>query len=172
MALVLIVEDGTIVPNANSFVTVAEADEYLQANIHVWPVWSDLSEESKEALLIWATRYLDQRAIWKGRKTNNTSALRWPRTGVKDADGEWIGDFTIPPQLKQATIEMARYLIESDRSTDRPQDGLSRLKVDVIELVFNQDYRLPEVPNEINMILSGLGLIKTGQGGYARINRS
>ncbi len=67
---------------------------------------------------------------------------------------------------------MARYLIESDRSTDRPQDGLKSLKVDVIELVFNESYRLPEVPNEINMLLSGLGIIKTGNGGFAKIRRS
>jgi hypothetical protein len=153
-------------------VTVAEADEYLEANIHIWETWNALDVDDKGALLIWSTRYLDQRAVWNGRKTNKDSALRWPRTGVKDADGEYIDEFTIPPQLKQAVIEMARYLIESDRSTDRPQDGLKSLKVDVIELVFNESYRLPEVPNEINMLLSGLGIIKTGIGGFAKIRRS
>lgn len=172
MAFTFIVETGAVVPNSNSFVTVEEADDYLAANIHVAPIWNGLTTEEKEALLVWGSRYLDQRADWNGWKTEETSSMRWPRTGVKDRDGVAIGSYEIPKQLQEATIEMARYLIAADRSDDRGQDGLESLKVDVIELVFNSQYRLPEVPSEIGDILAGLGYIKSGLGGHAKIKRA
>ena len=172
MAFTFIVETGAVIPNANSFVDVEYADDYMAANIHAADTWNGLDQSQKEALLVWGSRYLDQRAIWEGYKTDENSNLRWPRRCVKDRDGILIDEYSIPDQLKQATVEMARYLIESDRSTDRAQDGLKSLKVDVIELVFNEAYRLPEVPSEIGQIIQGLGYIKSGQGGHAKILRA
>jgi hypothetical protein len=162
MTVSVVVEDGTVVEDANSYIDVAFAEAYLEANIHVFPTWEDLDDDSKAALVVWATRYLDQRAAWKGYKTTETSALRWPRTGVYNRDGILIDPNEIPEQLKQATAEMARYLISSDRSIERGTDGLTRLKVDVIELEFDKNYRFPEVPNEINILLAGLGTINGG----------
>lgn len=172
MALVFTVEDGTGLSNSNSYVSVEYADDYLQANMHVWPTWDALSVAEKEYLLIWATRYLDQRVRWNGVKTVLDSALRWPRTGVRDADGNMIDPNTIPPQLKEATAEMARFLLESDRSAERPQDGLESIKVDVIELVFNSEYRLPTAPEQIRLILSGLGYMVGNGMSFAPIRRT
>ena len=173
MAFTFIVETGAVVANSNSFVTVAEADDYLVANIHVAPIWSALAASNKEYLLAWSSRYLDQRADWEATKTVDTSSMRWPRPGVCDRDGILIDNNVIPKQLKEATIEMARYLIAADRSEDRGQDGLESLKVDVIELVFNTSYRLPEVPSDIQDLLKGIGYISTGgSGGHAKILRA
>ena len=190
-----VVEDGTMVPNANSYVTVEDATDYLSANIHASPAWVALTLSDQQALLIWATRYLDSRATWNGIPTsdflaNPTSfnvvgtwavfpspgdippqqALRWPRAGARDCDGVPIASNTIPRQLKAATAEMARYLIATDRSLERPQDGLTELKVDVITIKF-REYELPIVPNEISYILRGLGTISSGRTNFSKITR-
>lgn len=172
MAFTFVVEDGTGLPDANSYVTVEEADDYLIQNIHVFPTWDALDDEDKKYLLSWSSTYLDQKARWNGVKTYPNSGLRWPRTGVYDKDGFPIPSDVIPEQLKQATIEMARYLMQTDRSQDRSQDGLKEVQVDVIRLVFNENYRLPEIPNEINFILQGLGSVSGGQMAFAKIIRS
>lgn len=172
MTVIVIVEDGTIVSNANSYVSVAETDAYLQANIFVYPVWSALTSDEKSAVVVWASRYIDDRAIWNGYKTDNTSAMRWPRTGVYDQDGIAIGSHTIPHQLKTAVMVMASYLMVSDRALDRGTDGLTRLRVDVIELYFDSSYRLPEVPNELQLILRGLGSISSGAHNFGRIRKA
>lgn len=172
MAYQFIVETGEIIPGANSYVSVEEADDYLSQNIHVYPVWTALDQDVKEKLLSWSTRYLDQRARWNGKPVTEDQALRHPRVGLKNADGIAIPSNTIASQLKHATIEMARYLIDSDRATERPQDGLKKLKVDVIELEFREGYTLPEVPSEINGILAGIGFLMAGPGGHAKIRRA
>ena len=172
MAFTFIVEDGSVVTGANSYVSVEEADDYLVANIHVSATWSALSTDEKQYLLVWGTRYLDQRAVWNGYKTDETSPLRWPRTGVYDRDKVLIGINEIPQQLKEGVIEMARYLISDDRSVERGQDGLESLKVDVIELVFDKDYRLAEVPNELQYILQNLGYVRAGSSTFAKIKRA
>lgn len=166
------VEDGTGLSAANSYVSVTEANDYLIQNNFVFPTWDAIESGDKQKVLSWASRYLDQKARWNGEKTVKESGLRWPRKGVEDVDGEEIPEDVIPIQLKQATIEMARYLLDSDRSADRGQDGLKEIQVDVIKLVFDNSYRLPEVPNEINNILRGLGVIISGPNSFAKIRRA
>ena len=159
---ILVVEDGTVVAGANSYVSVAEADAYLESNLSAYPTWIAFDVGDKGSLLQWATRYLDQRARWYGTKTDADSALRWPRSGVYDRDSNLIDDDTMPSQLKVAVIEMARYLMISDRAIERGTDGIVRLKVDVIELEFDKDYRLAEIPNELHILIAGLGVLNSG----------
>ncbi|MDW9531876.1 DnaT-like ssDNA-binding protein [Sinorhizobium meliloti] len=172
MAYQFIVETGEIIPGANSYVSVEEADDYLAQNIHAAITWDALATDQRQKLLSWATRYLDQRARWNGRAVSTSQSLRWPRYGVRTNDGIEIPWNSIPKQLREATIEMARYLIDIDRSNERPQDGLKFLKVDVIEMEFRDGYTLPEVPSEINNILAGLGSVISGPGGHAKIRRA
>jgi len=195
------VEDGTVVVGANSYTTVSYADDYLTANTHVAPVWLALPLATKQALLVWGTRYLDQRASWYGTPTtapvldgyadvygggvNYVSGflpvvlpaglvkqpLRWPRAGASDIDNVPILNNVIPNALQDAVCEMARYLIDDDRSTERAQDGLKMLKVDVVELMFRDGYTLPKVPDQISFIIRGLGTISSGNLGYGKIRR-
>jgi hypothetical protein len=70
----------------------------------------------------------------------------------------------IPRQLQIATAEMARYLIDEDRSVERGQDALTRLRADVIELEFAEGYRLPQVPSHMQYLIKGIGSISAGNG--------
>ena len=171
MAFTFVVEDGTGLSTATSYATVAEADDYIIMNIHASSGWEELSTDSKERLLSWASAYLDSHTVWKGTKTVETSALRWPRTGVCDRDGIELGENEIPNQLKLATAEMSRYLIAQDRSLERDQDGLVRIKADVVELEFKEGYQLPQVPSHMIYMVMGLGYISGGMPRFARAVR-
>jgi hypothetical protein len=164
MAFTFVVEDGTGLLNATSYVSVEDADDIITMNIHASASWEALTVADKERLLSWATRYLDERARWKGVRTTNTSALRWPRAGITDRDNITLPGNEIPRQLEVATAEMARYLIEEDRTVERGQDALTRLKADVIELEFSEGYRLPQVPTHMSYLIKGLGTISSGNG--------
>lgn len=194
MVFQFIVENGTMVPNSNSYIDVGPASDYLQANIHVFAAWTGLTNLQQQELLVWATRYLDQRATWNGVPTSQylanpdetnliatwavppapatvpAQSLRWPRAGVFDVDGNAIASNVIPAALQQATAEMARYLIQNDRSTERPQDFLTELKVDVMTLKF-RDAVLPIVPSEISYMLRGLGTISSGRTNFSKIRK-
>lgn len=172
MAFTFVVEDGTGLPNATSYVSVEEADDILTMNIHAGPAWSVLDVAVKQRLLSWASRYLDERARWFGTRVSESSGLRWPRAGVTDRDGIVLAPNMVPRQLKIAAAEMARYLVDEDRSSERDQDALTRLKADVIELEFAEGYRLPKVPEHMQYLIKGIGTIGSGSGiKFARIIR-
>lgn len=164
MAFTFTVEDGSGIADATSYISLEEANDILAMNIHISADWAELTDADKERLLAWASRYLDERARWYGYRVSDTSGLRWPRTGVIDRDGIVIAPDAIPKQLKIAVAEMARYLMTGDRTVERDQDGLVRLKADVIELEFLEGYKLPKVPEHMQYLLAGLGSIGTGGG--------
>jgi hypothetical protein len=85
--MTIIVEDGTVVDNANSYVTVAEADAYFE-NLGE-TLWTETaSDEGKEASLIRGAQYLQQkfRLLWKGSRVQAFQSLDWPRRGVDVPD--------------------------------------------------------------------------------------
>lgn len=172
MAFTFLVEDGSGLSEATSYVSVEDADDVIIMNIHASAAWTELTTTQKEHLLSWASRYLDERARWHGTKSVKSSALRFPRTGIVDRDGVTITANAVPRQLKIATAEMARYLIEEDRTVERGQDALTRLKADVVELEFSEGYRLPKVPEHMGYLIQGLGSIGSGSGSkFKRIVR-
>lgn len=162
MAFTFLVEDGSGLAEATSYVSVEDADDIIVVNIHADARWSALDDPTKEKLLSWASRYLDSHAKWYGTRVSGTQALRWPREDVTDRDGILIPSDSVPRQLKVAVASLATALIDTDRSVERPQDALTRLKADVIELEFQEGYRLPKVPAHIHELIDGLGVIKSG----------
>jgi len=81
----LIVEDGSIVSGAESYVTVAFCDDYFSKRSPANnTTWSALTTASKEAALRDATDYMLQayRYHWLGRRVNTLQFLDWPRVGV------------------------------------------------------------------------------------------
>lgn len=171
MAFTFIIEDGTCREDATSYASVDEADDYLIINKYAYEKWVALNSTQKEHLLAWASRYLDQHTRWVGKRKNPRSGLRWPRSSAVDKDGNLIADTVIPLALKEATIEMAKSLLDADRSADIDQNGIKRIRIDVIEVFFDDNYHLPTVPAHINQILSGLGKIQ-GKSGFGKILRT
>jgi hypothetical protein len=172
MAFTFIVETGLNVTGSNTYVSIAEANTFLSANIHAYETWSNLDLDVQKQLLVWASRYIDQRAIWNGTPVYDDQNMRWPRTGAYDRDDLYVLPTVIPKQVKEATMEMARYLMATERSIERDQDGLKSITVDVIQVDFLRNYSLPEVPSSISLIIRGLGTISSGGTNFAPIRKS
>jgi hypothetical protein len=89
--------------NSDSYVSLAEADEYFAAGYHLQSAtWDALAtDEAKETALRTAARDLN-RLRYFGRKAVSTQALEWPRV----YRSIWTAD-TIPEPIKQAQMEQA-----------------------------------------------------------------
>jgi hypothetical protein len=103
----IIVEDGTGISNSNSYVTLAEADQYFSDTGNLG--WAG-TDDFKNQNLINATAAMD--ATYGQRylsylRDNTTQALLWPRHQVWDRHARRINQGVIPQSLKNAQIEMA-----------------------------------------------------------------
>jgi hypothetical protein len=140
--MALIVEDGTGLANAESYISEADADTYFTAYTGTTEAttWAAATTAGKEAALRIATQYLDVTYghRWRGVKGSSTQALSWPRDNATDDDGFAIDDESIPVNLERATAEVgARHLADTsillpDVDTSRSIKS-ERVKVDVIE---------------------------------------
>jgi len=115
MAATFVVEDGTGLSTANSYLSVADADQYNENN-SASTDWSGATQANKEKALRLATRYLDVRydGLWKSFRTNETQALAWPRAYAVDQDGYYWDSDEMPQRLEDATAELALRVIEGD----------------------------------------------------------
>lgn len=141
MAATLIVEDGTIVANANSYVTVADVNTFC-VNFGLTS-WASLETSAKITAIIRATAFIDAEYNFKGIKMSFDSSLEWPRWGVYDESDVDLTNLTpeemyfyqeIPQALKNACCRAA---YEESVSAGVLQSNLisniKREKVDVIE---------------------------------------
>lgn len=140
--MAIIVEDGTGVANANSYVTLAEARDYAQNRGVTLPA----DDAAASALLFPAMDYIESfRARYQGRKTYPTEAhpapqaLQWPRVGVSIDGQPWPADM-IPAELKAAQSQMIMEVMAAGGAAAIApvQTGkvVKKEKVDVIEREF------------------------------------
>lgn len=100
----MIVEDGTGKADANSYVSLDEANAYfVDRNV---TAWAALSDAAKIAGLLYATSTIDGSYSWPGYIANQSQALEWPRVGAEDSEARFQ-DNIVPTKLKQATCEFA-----------------------------------------------------------------
>lgn len=101
--MTLIVEDGSIVAGANTYVSDSDYTTYAAARGKT----IGSSAATREQELILAMDYIEShRNQFQGTKVSSTQPLQWPRSGVY-IDGFLIGSDEIPQDLKNAQIEAA-----------------------------------------------------------------
>ena len=119
----LVVEDGTGLSTAESYVSVADADTYhaLWGNAG----WTG-STAVKEVALRRAARYLDATygQTWQGSRVNSDQALNWPRFGAYTREGFNIGSDALPASLVTACAEMALLALSEDIYPDLSGTGV------------------------------------------------
>lgn len=152
----MIVEDGTGLANSDSYISLVDAESYIASSFFIGE-WSDLNSTQKENLLKTSSMYLDSFYSWYGEKAVETSGLRWPRSGVEDADGISISSSTIPNKIKWATVEMAIYLASSNLLEESDSRGIDSVKIDVIEITFNSSEKSVKLPNTVTHLLKDYG---------------
>lgn len=107
--MAFIVEDGTVVANANSFCTVQFADDYFaDRGVAAWAG----TNEFKEQRLVQATDYISMRFRFRGAPVEAEQALPFPRT----ARGP------LPAVLLKATCEYALRAITAPLAPDPTVD--------------------------------------------------
>jgi hypothetical protein len=137
MALVITATPGSA--TANSYLTLAEANEYCEAHI-AGAAWAAKTDDEKNRALAHATRQLDAHLRWVGWVASQTQALAWPRLGVSDPiTGAYISSAVVPLAVKRACAEQARLLLASgDRSieSDAERDNIKRLAAGSVEVEY------------------------------------
>lgn len=156
--MALIVEDGSGVVGANSYISLADADIYFETHPFYADAWNELDDAKKQNLLIAGSQQLDTLFNWYGFRTYNEQQLSWPRQRVWfHSHRTYIASNIIPKQVKQATCEMAYFMSKGDVFAPSSSAGLDSLKIDVIELNFsNSTHRAPVAPAALTL-LNGLG---------------
>jgi len=174
MAVTFEVETGDGSETANSYCTVAYADDYISIKSNA-TAWLALTDADVEKYLMWATRLLDQRASYAGTKVYPAGALEWPRAYVYDRNDLPVCNDCVPKQIKDATVEIAWNLFEND--VDPSDSGgtsgsaggaIKRIKADVVEIEYTEGTTGTsggDFPKGINTILSPLGSLRGGGSG-------
>lgn len=105
----LIVETGSIVADANSYVTMEFADAYAtNVGNATWLTQSPIDD--KITALIRAASWLDGRysSYWPGTRTEGRDQfMAWPRKDATDVEGNEIAEDEIPLEIKRAQVEAA-----------------------------------------------------------------
>jgi hypothetical protein len=128
--------------DANSYVTLAEAEEYILDRIHssAWVAYTD-----KEQALVSASRMLDWYVKFKGIRTTAEQSMQWPRIQVTRPDGRTVDGNVIPNEVKTAVYELALSSLSADRMEDDPLGGISTLKAGTLMIKAG-----PAPPNSTN----------------------
>jgi hypothetical protein len=161
--MTIIIEDGTGVATAESYLSVADADSYHAARGHL--DWDALDTEDKEIYLRQATDYLTQayRLRWKGYRTHSTQALDWPRANVQLPDvsftyagyGAYVPFNQVPTEVQRACAELALKAVDGPLAPDIER-SVSREVVGPIDITYDPAAPLVTRFRAIDLLLAPL----------------
>lgn len=160
-------------PTANSFTSVNEFVAYLDTRLWVPAAVVSADQPTREKALIMATRtivnrlspmreyiggdnpYYRTRSTWTGQVATTTQHLPWPRLSMSDRNNQPIASTIFPPDLKNATSEMALQLLTTDRTAENPviAAGLTDLKAGSVSLSFKENFEVPVIPDSVMSLL-------------------
>lgn len=158
--MALVIETGTIVNGANSYVDVAEFDLYLTSRNLV----IDKTNEEKEALLINACdELLAYEERFKGLRVDASQELSWPRQNAY-VNGFLLNADIIPSELKKAQMQLAYESVTASLNTNSSgrevveQEVPGVIKQKFKEGTASKQPRFGKVDKLLSPILKGLTL--------------
>lgn len=157
--MALVVEDGTGKADAESYISVADADT-RHSNLGN-TAWGLADTATKEAALRRATNYMLQmyRGRWTGTrvKVDPMQALDWPRYGV-EVDHFPVHFDIVPPEVANACADLALRALSADLNADLTR-GVVRKKIGPLETEFDpyspQSTRRPAIDMALAPFLRG-----------------
>jgi len=155
--------------SANSFLTLAEAQTYMDSRLNE-SAWESATTDNQNRALVEATRALNV-LPWKGSNVDTTQALNWPRQWAINPDvvffaWSYYATNEIPQRVKDATAELALQFIKAgttDVAALDPNLGVIEKTVDVITTRWQPWQkpsglaRFPSVMRFIKPLLEGSG---------------
>lgn len=109
--MALVVEDGTGLPNSDSYVSLAEVEAY-NLLYGADSTWDSLTDEQKEQALRFCTRWLDAKVSYKSSLLSTEQALGFPRIPYYDSNNRYVDG--IPNLFKEAFIELVKIHLTDD----------------------------------------------------------
>jgi hypothetical protein len=182
--LTLIKEDGTGLPNANSYADVVDGSAYHEGHLYA-TAWTGATAGNQAAALVMATRVIDAMFRFKGFKAVAAQALQWPRRTCPDIDSDsvvrlgtsftrgcFLSENAVPAAAVAATCELARELLVSDLTAAPPGDGLKAIRLEgAMKLDFDPKGKPAVVPRLVQQMLSKLGEYTGAASGSVRLVR-
>ena len=179
MSLTLIKEDGTGKIDANAYANAADADAYHEGHLYA-TAWVAATAEQKDAALVMATRLIDSQLQFDGGKTNPLQSLQWPREGCHDPDGLRVasgaGSSELPANLMpkgvvDATCEMARELLITDRTAPAVGEGLKYENTSTTQIGYDKKDTRPVISHIAQAMLAKYGQLLRSRSGNVRLVR-
>lgn len=127
----IVIEDGSIVTGAKSYVSVADLQAYTSAR-------NIIIAEDESALLLKAMDYLESfDGRFKGKRVSRDQPLSWPREGATIEGWEW-GANEIPRQVLNAQISLCVEIAggEDPRNPSQAALPVVKEKVDTLEVEY------------------------------------
>lgn len=157
--MVLVVETGAGLSNANSYVSFEFAEDYF-AGLG-YSDWTAGTAPDREAALRRATQYIDMvyGPRWPGQRTRGRDqALDWPRKNVITTSGAYLAHDVVPIELMEATAEAARRELATPFSLmpDEPARIEKRVAVGPISVEYADSRKPPSTMPVIDALLAEL----------------
>jgi len=161
----LVVEDGSGLADAESYVSVDDADA-IYAAFGGPAQWGAAATSDKERWLRLGCRYLDQKygRRWVGSRANQSQALDWPMADVEDDDGYCLDSDVVPEQIKRANVYAAFVYAEGNDplATSETSGELTKKFTKVGPLIISKEYesgqssvrRYPLIENEVSEFIT------------------
>lgn len=162
--MALIIEDGTVITNANTYATISYVTAYCDDRKLLMPNGDDVDGESKtdmEAAILRAMVYIESKP-YKGIKTDRDNPLKWPRNGVEDIDEFAVESDKIPSEILFA---LARAFYEEIFEPNTLQPNIERddvIKQEKIDIIVTEyfEFKSPEATQFVIIDSYLKGLLK------------
>ena len=131
----LVVEDGSGLSTAESYISVADASAHLTALGDT--TFAAETTSNQEAALRRATQFMVQRyrSRWKGTRLLRDQALDWPRYGV-EVDRWTVLSTIVPADIANACADLALKALTETLNPDLER-GVKREKVGPLETEYD-----------------------------------
>jgi hypothetical protein len=184
MALTLIKEDGTGRADANAYADATDCDAYHAGHLYA-TAWTGASDDQKSAALVMASRLIDSEYQFNGLRSQSLQALQWPRVNCLDPDKAPIPILTslllvdpfvpfsiVPKQVVQATCEMARELLITDRTASPVGEGLKYQNAGTTQTGYDKTDTRPVISPVAQAMLIKFGSLVSAKSGAVRLVRA
>ena len=150
--MALVVENGSVVAGANSYVTLAEYRDWANAR----GIVSSDSDAILERQVLRAMDYFEQ-LLFIGNKANENQPLQWPRTEAL-IDGYYADATEIPVQVRRALYEAIKVEGDGYSEWNSQERRTLREKVGDIEIEYADNSENRTVTPALTSALSKLVL--------------
>jgi len=133
MAITIVVEDGTGLTNATSYVSIAEFKAY-------WAERGITRTESDDTIAIWlnlASQFADAHYDWDGQIASDEQALLIPRVNWCDKQGRDLDD-SVPGFIKNGVCELAA-IRQSDNFETTSTTGVKSESYGPVSIAYSGD---------------------------------